>query len=223
MSHLTRIPLLIVSLAAGVPLLACGDTVEPSPDGRLEVSWEVSPRGCAESGVESVQIDLEYERGVETETFPCQKETATVEDLEPANYTVRVWGLDEAGDSIFGAGPREVTVQSDERKTLEAFRLTAQPGELRVSWQFDNGRLCGFNEVDSLALALYDMSDVLIDEKSVECTAGQDLLGEVPPGSYQLELRAESDGSGFVALEEVDIERGKTTEVDVVLKSDDGE
>lgn len=211
----------LIAIVAALVSAGCGEAVEPTADGEMELTWEVSPRGCEAAGVQQVQVDLEYEQGVVTEKFPCQKRAATIGHLTPANYTLQLWGLDKAGDSAFGSTRRDVTVHGGETTSPETVRLTAQPGELRVSWRLKDGVLCGSQNIDQVELTLYDMQDVLIREKSAACTNGQAMLGDVPPGTYQLEIRDASGESGFRALTEVQVERGKATEAEVVLSPED--
>lgn len=215
------LPVLSIVIATLVVSAGCGEAVEPTPDGSMDLAWEVSPRGCDAAGVEKVQADLEYEQGVVTETFPCQEGRAAIGPLTPANYTLRLWGLDENGDSVFGSARRDVTVHGGETASPGVVRLTAQPGELEVLWRLQDGLPCGRRGIDSVEITLYDMQDVLIREQTADCSLGEKMLGDVPPGTYQLEVRDASGESDYRALAEVQVERGKATEAEVVVTPND--
>lgn len=208
----------IAIAVAAAGLVGCGDTVDSPPKGTLTVNWEVRPRGCSQAGVEEVQIDLEFEEGTITETYPCSQGNATIEELRPANYTMHLWGIDAAGDTTYEAEARTITVHGGGETVADPTRLTARPGELRVVWRFANGRVCGANQIETVEFALYDTDDFRVRQRTFDCSKGDARIPEVPPGEYLVELRAVSEESEFVGFSEVRTRRGKSAGVEVVLE-----
>ncbi|MFB6371726.1 MAG: hypothetical protein ABEN55_01100 [Bradymonadaceae bacterium] len=216
MSKLTSYTMLIAVAVAG--LSGCADAIDSPSNGKLTVNWEIRPRGCTQAGVEEIQVDLAFEKGTITERYPCKKGGATIADLRPANYTVQLWGIDEAGDTTYEAESRKITVHGGNETVADPVRLTARPGDLRVVWRFANGRVCGANDVESIEFALYDTDDFRVRHRTFDCPAGSARITEVPPGEYLVELRADTEASEYVGFSEVRTRRGKSAGVEVVLE-----
>lgn len=197
----------------------CGESVGPVPNGRLSLSWEVSPQGCADSGVGRVQIRLESGERTDTQTYPCEKGQATVDGLRPAQYVVDVAGIDEEGRERYTGGGERVTIQGGDLTEGPHVRLTAKSGGLTVSWRFENGRLCGSMEIGKVELVVYDSDDYQIREKKVECSSGEALLEDLPPGEVLVEVRGEGDETVFAGFDRTEVPIGDTAETSVVLGS----
>ena len=206
-----------MGLLVVVGIAGCGEAVDSTPEGTLTVDWDVRPRGCSESGVEAVQIDLEYDGGTITKTRACDEGTVSIPNLRPANYRVQLWGIDAAGDTTFEAEPRTITVHGGGETTVPRMSLTARPGEMRLVWRFHNGLVCGANHVETVDFALYDTDDFRVRQRSFSCSKGSARVKKVPPGEYVVQLRAEGTESEFVGTGEVRTRRGKVAGVEVVL------
>jgi len=213
-----RLSYLVAIAVAAAGLTGCGEAVDSSANGTLAVNWEIRPRGCSQAGVEEVQVDLEFDEGTITETYPCEQGRATIDELRPANYTLRVWGIDAAGDTTYEAESRTITVHGGGETVADPMRLTARPGDLRIVWRFDNGRVCGANQVETIDFAVYDTDDFRVRDRTFDCSRGSARISEVPPGEYLVELRAETEKSEFVGFSEVRTRRGKSAGVEVVLE-----
>ena len=212
--HTILAVVLTTSLTAAA---GCGEAAKPVSDGSLTASWEISPRGCTGTDVETVQLDLKYKEGTRTESYPCEKGNATVENLPPANYRVRIWGIDAEGDPTFGAGPKKLTIQGAETTVAPHFRLTARPAEIRLDWRFENGMVCGANGVDKVNFTLYDTDDFKVMSEKFKCTKGHAEIDSVPPGEYLVELLADGEDNRFAGFAQVEASRGKTASAELVL------
>jgi hypothetical protein len=201
--------------------LACGESVEPVDDGRLAIDWNIRPHGCEASGVEKIRADLTFKGGARKETFDCQQKKAVVGDLRPANYEIRLYGIDAAGDETFQAGPERVTVYGGEQNDAPQMHLTGSPSRLAVTWRFANGRVCGSNGIDEVELTLYDTGDYKVREHEASCTAGETRLEGLAPGNYLIELQANGEETAFSGFSKVRTRRGKTADSEVLLEKVD--
>ena len=201
--------------------LACGESVEPVGEGRLGLDWNIRPHGCQASGVEKIRADLNFKGGGRKETFSCQQEKAVIGDLRPANYQVRLYGIDAAGDETFQAGPQRVTVYGGEKNEAPEMHLTGSPSNLSVEWRFANGRVCGSNGVGTVELTLYDTGDYKVRGHEASCTDGETRLEGLAPGNYLIELRANGGDTAFSGFSKVRTRRGKTATSEVLLEKVD--
>lgn len=201
----------------GLALVGCG-SAEPLGAGSIELSWEVAPRGCGEAGIEAVEARVSGPEGV-VERFDCASGSADLRGLEPGIYDVELVGLDALGTPIFGASERTVTVDADRDTDLGTLRLTARPSTLQVGWRFADGRVCGANGVDTVALAVFDAHDYEIARTSFDCDAGEGEIPEVMAGAYLIEAVAYGE-DGATHQGEVTLKAGRGVVVvsEVVLE-----
>src|SRR5690554_6939791 len=82
-------------VALGGLVVACGDEVEPMEQGNVSLSWEVSPKGCEDSGVKEVEVTLENSYYDYRERFLCGKGQAELGGVYPGNYRLNVSGFDK--------------------------------------------------------------------------------------------------------------------------------
>ena len=169
-------------------LVACGGA-EPLGSGSLALSWQVSPRGCAEAGVRSVEIRLSGPEGL-VERFDCQIGQAELEDLDAGSYSLRVVGLDDTGEPIFEAKPRNLTIDADRVESVGTLRLTAMPSQVDVTWKFSDGLVCGAHDVDKVVLAAFDTSDYEVARETFTCDDGAGVVRGLAAGAYIVEATA---------------------------------
>jgi len=215
----TRTLLVTTGLAIAGLAASCGN-VAPIGPGDVGVSWQVSPRGCSDAGVQTVRVELD---GVESysEAYDCASGEAVVHDVEPGIYTVSFDGIDEGGDAIFAARSQHVVVNGDELTEADFARLTAKPGTIGVAWLFDNGRVCGANGVDAVEVAVFDKLDYEVARHRFSCDAGEGTLQSITAGTYVVEAVGLSDGHrSHRGLTNVSVERGASVDVDVVLSAE---
>lgn len=200
-------------------LLGCGDA-EPLGPGALEVTWETSPRSCEESGVEKVSIELKNDDVTVENIFDCVVGSATIEEIEPAEYTLLARGLDADNANIFISPETKVTVVGDSTRTVDTLVLTAKPAELRVEWRFDGGAMCNSVGVTEVQVSLFDESDFSAGEGTFGCNEGftvfEDLKGA---GTYTVIVEGEgTDSVVYKAEENIELARGEEGQVTVYLE-----
>lgn len=210
-----------IAIGALVTLLGCGDSVEPRPNAELRVAWELGPQGCQETDIETVRARLQFDSGTRTEQFNCQTGEGSISDLRPANYRVRLQGIDSEGTATYGAESEEVTVRGGDSVEMPPLRLTALPAEVHLTWRFGNGRVCGANRVERVQAALFDEDDFRVAKTRHDCTDGRLTFDDVPPGEYLAELRAPGTNREFAGAVQLRAPRGRTVTADVVLEQVD--
>lgn len=214
----------VVAVGLLVAAQGCGNSVEPSADAEVEVSWLAGPDGCEEAGVQTVRARLEFDSGTRTKLFDCDAGSGTITGLRPANYQLRLRGLDADGEPVYGAGPTELTVRGGEVTEASRLRMTALPASVHLVWRFDNGRVCGANQVDEIRAALFDSDDYRVAERTVDCTDGRVRIEEVPPGEYLAELRGEGAEQSYAGAAPLEAPRGQSVTAEIVLeRTDSGE
>lgn len=201
-------------------LFACGHEVEPLGQGSLALEWEVSPRGCEQADVSDILVELRNGHRHYTEIFDCKRGEAYVEDVIPGNYSLEVSGLDSTGRGTFAAPERSITIRAEVLNRTEAIRLTARPARLDVEWIFDNGRVCGANEVERVEVAIFDGSDFEMARERFTCNDGSGLIDGLAAGTYLVEAAGFSRGHiTHRGIGEIALKRGDEGRIEVVLES----
>ncbi|MFU8802323.1 MAG: hypothetical protein ACNA8W_00800 [Bradymonadaceae bacterium] len=208
-----------VAVLAMLGVTACGGDIEPLGQGSLALEWEVSPRGCEQADVTQVLVELNNSKRYYSEIFDCTFGHAYVEDMVPGNYQLEVSGLDTTGRVTFASPSRSVTIRAEVLNRTETLRLTARPAELEVEWIFDNGRVCGANEVDRVEVAVFDEADYEMERQRFTCNDASGRLDGFAAGNYLVEASGFS-GSKIThrGLVEVVLKRGDAVKLDVVLE-----
>lgn len=208
-------------LAAGtVGLTACGEPVEPLGDGSLALSWQVSPHGCQEAGVDTISVRLENAHRSFAENYACTEGEVIVEGIASANYELTLVGLDAADRETFISEPRVVTIGAEKLNETSMVRLTAKPATAEVAWRFENGRVCGANGVSRIEVAVYDHAFYEIKRQRFSCDAGVGLVEGIIAGDYIVEAVAEGDDATWRGVSETTLKRGDHALVDVELGRD---
>lgn len=178
-------------LGVSVVALMTGCVVTQEPDntllpGTVEVSWQVGPAGCEASGVTDVKVDIGGVGG----TFACEDSSAML-SVPPGTYDLSLVGLDETGFARYEGTALNVVVRPEVLTSVPTVVLSALPGEIVVSWYFDNGKLCSSTEnkgVVEMEALLYDEDDFQEGEATALCEDGEMLISDVRPGDYTLTL-----------------------------------
>ena len=208
-------------LAAGLACAAfgCGEAPKPLGDGSLEVTWQVSPRGCEQANVETVDVKLSNAHRSYAGSYACSDSEALLDNLTPATYELEVVGLDPSGRQTFVADKTLVTVCAEKKNDAPHLRLTAKPATLEVSWRFANGRVCGANGVERIEVAIFDPSYYEMARQNFSCNAGSGTFDELIAGEYIVEAVAESsDDAVYSGTDETSLKRGDEGQVDVELE-----
>ncbi len=200
-------------------LAACGDEVAPLGSGAAQLTWQISPRGCDDSGVTHVEVHLDGP-STRNEIFACDASEATIDSLEPGSYKAWIEGVNESGKVIFAAPEHRLTVRADRIETVPHSRLTAKPAEFAVEWRFENGRVCGANEVTDIEVVVFDKADYEIAREVFACDEGVGTLGGFTAGTYLLEAVTMGTGARYRGLATASVDRGDLADVEVVLEED---
>jgi hypothetical protein len=201
-----------------VGLTACGDPVEPLGDGALSLSWQVSPHGCDDAGVDTVEVRIENAHRDRAESFSCIEGEAVIENIAPANYELTLVGLDSDENETFISEARTVTISAEEVTETTLVRLTAKRSSIEVAWRFDNGRVCGANGVSTVSVSLFDENSYEIARKQFSCDKGLGVFGDLAAGDFTVEADAQGDQMSFLGSADVQVGRGDDATVDVELK-----
>ncbi len=219
----TRRKLSRTLLAAGMivglsPALgACGDAAQPLGAGSLSLNWQVSPEGCADAGVQDVEVRLQNAHRTYSQSYTCTDGEAIVEGISPANYKLTVLGLDAGGHETFTSTPRTVTIGAEKLNQTDPVRLTAKPADVEVAWRFGNGKVCGANGVSTVEVALYDHADYEMARQQFSCDKGSGLVEGIIAGDYIVEAVAEGNDATYRGVSETTLKRGDHGIVDVAL------
>lgn len=214
------------SLLALFSLAACGGEEAEEP-GVLSVGWRISPLGCQESGVKTVELKLtglDDQPGL-TQSWSCSAGRAILDSMEPGRYDLALTGIDAAGQTTFQSTTARLSVRPGRVTTYNDARLTARPGEVHVTWFFDNGYLCASNGVEQVFIGVYDADAYVMQETLVRCDAGTGSLGGLPSGRFYVEILALAPDmtSLFRGIEEIELDRGDDLSLDVPLQACAGE
>lgn len=214
---MNRIVYVSLAIAAAGTFASCGE-VEPLGEGSLALNWAVSPSGCEAAGVEVVEVRA---TGPEAriERFACSRGGVELMDLVAGSYRVELVGFESSGQATFSAEPRSVTVDSDASAAVGTFRLLAKPASVDVAWRFDNGRVCGANDVTHVVVAVFDDLDYEITRKRFPCDGGVGTIDALRAGGYLAEVVGFDDMSaiwhGTTAFK---VNRGEELDVDIELE-----
>lgn len=195
---------------------ACGEEVRPLGHGELELTWQVSPRGCADANVTSVEVTA---AGPETRTeiYECARGEARLMDLTAGTYTVTVEGLDAQGVARFTSPDTRVTVHPDLTASNPHARLVAKPAEAHVAWRFEDGRVCGAHGVESLSIAAFDKFDYEVAVVEARCDEAGAVIADILAGTYLIQVSGRGNDGLWLGQSTIALERGEAASVDVVL------
>lgn len=200
-------------------VVACGEDVAPLDNGSVSLTWDVSPKGCKDSGVTEVEVALENSYYEFKERFLCEKGQAQLGSIYPGNYRLNVSGFDKSAQVTFAAAQKSVTVRGAKIETVGHVRLTAKPASVEVAWLFDNGRVCGANDVEKIDVIVFDDKGYEVASSSFGCNDGSGVVKGIPAGKYVVEVSAQVGGkTAFEGQSDVELDRGEAGQVDVKIK-----
>lgn len=206
---------ILIGLILGIGI-GCGEDVGPIETGQLELSWQISPRGCEEAGVENIRVEVDGSLQYR-EIIACAAGKLRIDDVVASNYTVRLEGLDEVGIARFVSDPQNITVRPNLNTRTELIRLSAKPANIDVGWRFEDGRVCGAHAADSVDVVVFDKLDYEITSKTFSCNDGIGTLEGLMAGTYFIEAVANGEDDFFIGQSSVSVGRGEVGEVEIVL------
>lgn len=213
--------LLVASLAA----LGCGEDPEDLPPGQIAVSWLVGTSGCAASNIDTVAIFLADGSAATTvHTFDCEDGEVgrgggvVISSVRPGTYDLVLRGRDNDGFDRFGATYGNVVVRSEGTASVSTVRLSALRATIQVSWYFDNGRLCDYNDVETVEATLFEDEYIELTQ-SAPCDAGLMEIEEIEAGSYVVDLVGRDDAGRLLynGQDSVVVDKGDYAEADIRL------
>ena len=212
---------LLVSLTA----VGCGEDPADLPPGQIAVSWLVGTSGCAASNIDTVAIFLADGSAATTvHTFDCEDGEVgrgggvTISSVQPGTYDLVLRGRDTNGFDRFGASYSNVVVRSEGTASVSTVRLSALLATIRVSWYFDNGRLCDYNDVETIEATLFQ-GEYVEQTQSAPCDSGEMEIDDIEAGSYIVDLVGR-DGTGrlvYNGQDSVVVDKGDYAEADIRL------
>jgi hypothetical protein len=172
-------------------ILLCSGCIFSSdpPPGTLEVRWTIGAgvQTCEEAGLDLVEITLEEEGGDLFGPFAASCEsgrsgTYSLDDLEEGTYTIVIDALAGEERVYTGTSQDTYTVESDTTVRTERVVLSPIPASLDVLWRFEDGRQCGFHDVDELVIRAF-LNNAVAEEVTTTCAEGEALIEDVLPAS----------------------------------------
>jgi hypothetical protein len=197
-------------------LLACGEDVGPLETGQLELSWQISPRGCGAAEVDTVQIHIKGPQSYR-EVVACAENTITLRDLIAGTYSVTIDGLDNSGIARFTAEPQRLVVRPDRQTRSDLIRLTAKPSEVKVEWRFADGRVCGAHGAEVVDVTVFDKLDYEITSQQFSCNDGMGLIPGLMAGTYLIEVVAAGHEDFFQGIGTIAVSRGDLADTIIEL------
>lgn len=213
--HWLAFSIALVLLGSG---LGCGNNVEPTRTGEVSVKWAVSPYGCKSSGVERVEVVIQGDAQLRQKVADCSKNEVVFRAIPLGTYQAEFTGYSEEGKATFSGKIRKLRVDRAGLNRAKVAELTARPASLVIEWKFDNGEVCGFNNVDQLEVAGFDKTSNEVFRTEFDCNLGRGRIEEIAADTYVLRAIAESDDSEtFQASKEVVLKKGQKHSVKLSL------
>lgn len=198
--------------------LGCGEDGAELPPGNISLSWLIGSTGCESASVTTMAIYLHG--GAETElfTYDCGSSDVLITSIPPGSYEMSLRGRDSTGIDRFGGEAVGIVVRSEGTTTVPTVRLSALPAVLWVNWYFENGRMCHYNEIESVDIALFQ-NEQLMENYIVDCDAGFVQLDDVQAEAYIIDLvgRTQSGVAVFSGQNSITLDRGDVGEVEIQM------
>jgi hypothetical protein len=196
----------------------CGNNVEPTRTGEVSVKWAVSPYGCKSAGVERVEVVIKGDAQLRQKVADCSKSELVFRAIPLGTYQAEFTGYSEEGNATFSGKIRKLRVEHAGLNRTKAAELTARPASLVIEWNFDNGEVCGFNNVDQIEVAGFDKTSNEVFRTEFDCNLGRGRIADIAADTYVLRAVAESDDGGtFQASKEVVLKKGQKHSVKLSL------
>lgn len=186
---------------------------EPLGPGTVDFTWQVGASGCELSGVTDVEVVV----GSASQVYPCTDGGGTL-SVADGSYDLIAIGYDVDGVPRYSGTEPNVRVYAGGSVSVPTVRLEALPAQLELNWYFENGRLCGSNDVDDVDVVLFKDDRIELDFVT-PCDDGTELVEEVPAGLYTVSiLGRDSTGTArFSGEADIELLKGDFGTVDIEL------
>ncbi len=174
--------------ALGMGALGCGEPVDPLGPGSATLAWEVGLRGCEDSGVAQIMIELQsasQQQEPAPQVVPCEAHEVHLEGLEPGHYVLRVTGQSAQGVTLMRAPAARVVSYADEAVRWPVARLSAADVPLEVRWPTDH---CTPDE--QVVLEVFDRDQALLWHAQALCAQGARTITGLSAGDRVLRARS---------------------------------
>lgn len=223
-------PGLVLTLFTAAIGLACGSTSgggeeEPPPPGSFQVNWRITALSlsCEEAGLESVELQLRLDGSLAfDERRPCGDLAATIDDIAPGRYELALVGVDAANKPTYRSETTAVTIEPASTTMVGTIRLEQVPATLQITWSFANTRLCGFNQVRTVEIVVFDvdLQKHVFPRTSFDCNRADPVQAEVRPGTVKV-IASGIDATGapiFAADQQFTVVAGQPKDVHLLLQ-----
>lgn len=208
-------------------LLSSGCIFSSSSEGTLEIRWTIGAgvQTCEDAGLDRVEVTLEEEGGDVLGPFSASCEDGrsdvfVLQGVDEGDYTILIDGY--AGDELVYTGRSRTSFAVEPDSTVRASTvvLSPIPASLDVLWRFEDGRQCGFHDVDEMVVQAF-LNNAVAEEVSIPCAEGEALLEDILPGTYDVQVTAldvtTQDAVFRFTEANVVVEAGGRVEVDGLL------
>lgn len=207
----------VILLSAMLVCSGCFFTSES--EGGLELRWTIGAgvQGCEEAGLDLVEITLEEDGGDNLGPYSTACESGlgdlfVIDGLDEGTYTIIIDGY--AGDDLVysGRSQQSYDVEADRMVRAETVVLSPIPASIVVLWRFEDGRQCGFHDVDDMIIRAF-LNNAVADTITTSCAEGEATIEDVLPASYDVQVTALDAVSGDAAY--------RFTEASIVVAAGD--
>lgn len=209
-------------------ILACSGCIfSSSSEGTLELRWTIGAgvQTCEQAGLDSVEITLEEEGGEVLGPFTTACEAGrgdlfVIDGVDEGTYTITIDGF--AGNDLVytGRSQQSYSVEADRTIRTETVVLSPIPASLDVLWRFEDGRQCGFHDVDQMIITAF-LNNSIAEQVTTTCAEGEAIIEDVLPGAYDVQATALDVLTGDAVFRfteaNVVVEAGTRTDVDGIL------
>lgn len=177
-------------------LLSSGCIFSSSSEGTLEIRWTIGAgvQTCEDAGLDRVEVTLEEEGGDNLGPFSASCEDGrsdvfVLDGVDEGDYTILIDGY--AGDELVytGRSRSSFAVEADSTVRASTVVLSPIPASLSVLWRFEDGRQCGFHDVDDMLVQAF-LNNAVAEEVVIPCADGEALVEDILPGTYDVLVTA---------------------------------
>ena len=137
---------------------ACGGGSPTPRAGNIEVSWKIGGSSCTEVNVQTVRVSVLGQDAVfDTMTAPCQTGVLRMPNIDPGVYTIQVDGF-PSESAVFAtySGTIENVNVAPGAVIPAHVSMSQKRGAIDLSWQFKDGKLCGFEGVAGIDVFVWN-------------------------------------------------------------------
>lgn len=177
-------------------LLSSGCIFSSSSEGTLEIRWTIGAgvQTCEDAGLDLVEVTLEEEGGdvIGPYSAPCEagrSDVFVLDGVDEGDYTILIDGYSGEELVYTGRSRSSFAVEADATVRASTVTLSPIPASLDVLWRFEDGRQCGFHDVDDMLVQAF-LNNAVAEEVVIPCADGEALIEDILPGTYDVQVTA---------------------------------